>query len=141
MRLLAEAKEIVGGLRPDIDGAHAQLRSKRGERSPIYRLLSRRDIVQIWAKFFPENKRDPTPSRHWRFLAGTLAAARRCSNKFLTRTLGVAALDEPTAFLEVLATGDFTSPASFPAHASMSCAGTTFRLYGTILAPTPRENF
>ncbi len=59
-----------------------------------------KDIVQTWAKFFPENKRNDIPPLA--FLGGHPRSGTTLLEQILDAHPGVAALDEPTAFLEVL---------------------------------------
>jgi tetratricopeptide (TPR) repeat protein len=59
-----------------------------------------KDILANWANFFPENKRER--SRPIAFLGGHPRSGTTLLERILDAHPGVAALDEPTAFLEVL---------------------------------------
>jgi hypothetical protein len=98
MRLLSEAKEIVGSL---TDTTVLTRSYDQGAESVRRFTASQpKDIVQTWAKFFPEQKRDPIPPLA--FLGGHPRSGTTLLEQILDTHPGVAALDEPTAFLEVL---------------------------------------
>jgi hypothetical protein len=98
MRLLAEAKQIVRAL-TDTDlllagydrGAESARRFTQG---------LPKDVLRAWAKFFPERKREAIPPLA--FLGGHPRSGTTLLEQILDAHPGVAALDEPTAFLEVL---------------------------------------
>jgi tetratricopeptide (TPR) repeat protein len=98
MRLLAEAKQIVRGL-TDTEvllkgydsGAESARKFTRG---------LPRTIVRKWAEDFPERKREPIPLVA--FLGGHPRSGTTLLEQVLDSHPGVAALDEPTAFLDVL---------------------------------------
>jgi tetratricopeptide (TPR) repeat protein len=98
MRLLAEAKQIVRAL-TDTDlllagydrGAESARRFTQG---------LPKDVLRVWAKFFPERKREAIPPLA--FLGGHPRSGTTLLEQILDAHPGVTALDEPTAFLEVL---------------------------------------
>src|SRR5262249_26321072 len=59
-----------------------------------------KDILHAWAKFFPKNKREP--SRPIAFLGGHPRSGTTLLEQVLDAHPKIAALDEPTAFLDVL---------------------------------------
>jgi Flp pilus assembly protein TadD len=59
-----------------------------------------KDILRTWAKFFPERKREPIPPLA--FLGGHPRSGTTLLEQILDAHPGVAAVDEPVAFLEVL---------------------------------------
>ncbi len=98
MRLLGEAKEIVRGLTDtellvtDYDaGAESARRFTRGLPNTILR---------TWAEQYPEGKREPIP--RLAFLGGHPRSGTTLLEQVLDAHPAVAALDEPTAFLDVL---------------------------------------
>jgi tetratricopeptide (TPR) repeat protein len=98
MRLLAEAKEIVRALTDTAlltkaydQGAESARRFTKG---------LPKNILQTWAKFFPERKRQAIPPLA--FLGGHPRSGTTLLEQILDAHPAVAALDEPTAFLEVL---------------------------------------
>src|SRR6266852_3231497 len=98
MRLLAEAKEIVRALTDTAlltkaydQGAESACRFTKG---------LPKNILQTWAKFFPEWKRQAIPPLA--FLGGHPRSGTTLLEQVLDAHPAVAALDEPTAFLEVL---------------------------------------
>jgi len=98
MRLLAEAKQIVRGL-TDTDvllkgydqGAESARRFTRS---------LPKTILRTWAAHFPERKREAIPSLA--FLGGHPRSGTTLLEQVLDAHPAVAALDEPTAFLDVL---------------------------------------
>jgi Flp pilus assembly protein TadD len=58
------------------------------------------NIIDTWAKYFPEAKRDPIPPLA--FLGGHPRSGTTLLERILDAHPGVAAVDEPAAFLEVL---------------------------------------
>jgi hypothetical protein len=59
-----------------------------------------KDVLRSWSKFFPERKREAIPPLA--FLGGHPRSGTTLLEQILDAHPGVAALDEPTAFLEVL---------------------------------------
>jgi tetratricopeptide (TPR) repeat protein len=98
MRLLAEAKDIVRGLAD----TGLLLRGYDQSAESVRRFTARqpKDILRTWAKYFPEPKREPIPPLA--FLGGHPRSGTTLLEQILDAHPGVAALDEPTAFLEVL---------------------------------------
>lgn len=98
MRLLAEAKQIVRAL-TDTDllftgydrGAESAQRFTQG---------LPKNVLHTWAKFFPERKREAIPPLA--FLGGHPRSGTTLLEQILDAHPVAAALDEPTAFLEVL---------------------------------------
>jgi tetratricopeptide (TPR) repeat protein len=98
MRLLSEAKQIVRGLtdtevllRGYDQGADSARRFTRS---------LPKTILRTWAEYFPEGKREPIPPLA--FLGGHPRSGTTLLEQVLDAHPGVAALDEPTAFLDVL---------------------------------------
>lgn len=98
MRLLAEAKQIVGGLtdtetlfRAYDQGSEAVRRFTRSQP---------KTILQTWAKYFPEARRQPIP--RLAFLGGHPRSGTTLLEQILDAHPEVGALDEPSAFLELL---------------------------------------
>jgi Tfp pilus assembly protein PilF len=98
MRLLDEAKQIVRGL----TDTEALVRGyDQGEQSA--RRFTQglpKTILRTWAEQFPEGKREPIPALA--FLGGHPRSGTTLLEQVLDAHSGVAALDEPTAFLNVL---------------------------------------
>ncbi len=105
MRLLGEAKDIVRTLTDtdllcraydkDADGARRFTRSQPA------------DILSKWAGFFPEVKREAIP--RLAFLGGHPRSGTTLVEQILDAHTGIAALDEPTAFQDVLQPAFFKS--------------------------------
>jgi Tfp pilus assembly protein PilF len=98
MRFLAEAKDIVRGL---ADTA-VLMRSydQTAESARRFTAGQPKDVLRSWAKLFPEAKRDAIPPLA--FLGGHPRSGTTLLEQILDAHPGVAALDEPPAFLEVL---------------------------------------
>ncbi|HUD46296.1 MAG TPA: sulfotransferase [Candidatus Baltobacteraceae bacterium] len=98
MRLLVEAKEIVRGL----TDSGLLMRGYDQQAESVRRFTSSqpKDILGTWAKYFPEAKREAIPPLA--FLGGHPRSGTTLLEQILDAHPGVAALDEPTAFLEVL---------------------------------------
>ncbi len=98
MRLLAEAKEIVRAITDTtlLTRGYDQT-AANGLR--FTRSLPR-NILHTWAGFFPERKREPIPPLV--FLGGHPRSGTTLLEQILGAHPSVAALDEPTAYLEVL---------------------------------------
>jgi Tfp pilus assembly protein PilF len=98
MVLLKEAKEMVLAL------ADAKLLMQGYDRSAesIRRFTDAqpKNIIDKWAKYFPLAKRDPIPPLA--FLGGHPRSGTTLLERILDAHPDVAAVDEPTAFLEVL---------------------------------------
>jgi len=98
MRLLAEAKDIVRGL------TDTELLLKGYDQSAESGRRFTRSlpttILRTWAEYFPERKREPMPGLA--FLGGHPRSGTTLLEQMLDAHPAVAALDEPTAFLEVL---------------------------------------
>jgi tetratricopeptide (TPR) repeat protein len=98
IRLLAEAKDLVRAL------TDTELLTKGydqgAERSRRFTNSQPKNILRTWAKFFPERKRGPTPPLA--FLGGHPRSGTTLLEQILDAHPAVAALDEPTAFTEVL---------------------------------------
>jgi Flp pilus assembly protein TadD len=98
MRLLTEAKQIVRGLTDTevlLKGYEQGAESARR----FTRNLPK-TILRTWAEYFPERKRE-TPAR-LAFLGGHPRSGTTLLEQVLDSHPEVAALDEPTAFLDVL---------------------------------------
>ena len=98
MRLLAEAKQIVGSL---TDTAVLLKGYDQGAESA--RRFTRslpKTILRTWAEHFPESEREPIP--RLAFLGGHPRSGTTLLEQVLDAHAGVAALDEPTAFLDLL---------------------------------------
>jgi len=98
MRFLGEAKEIVRGL-TDTD---ALLRGYDQGAESARRFTSAlpRNILRTWAGLFPEGKREAIPPLA--FVGGHPRSGTTLLEQVLDAHPAVAALDEPTAFVEVL---------------------------------------
>jgi tetratricopeptide (TPR) repeat protein len=98
MVLLKEAKEMVLAL------ADAKLLMRGydqiAESSRRFTAAQPKNILDNWAKYFPLAKREPIPPLA--FLGGHPRSGTTLLEQILDAHPGVAALDEPTAFLEVL---------------------------------------
>jgi tetratricopeptide (TPR) repeat protein len=98
MQFLLEAKRLVRSL-TDTElllrgyDVNAQSARRFTESQP-------RDIFQTWANFFPENKREV--QRPIAFLGGHPQSGTTLLEQILDAHPKIAALDEPTAFLDVL---------------------------------------
>ena len=98
MRLLGEAKQIVRGL----TDTELLLKGydKGAESARRFTLSFPKTILRTWAQYFPERKRE-TPAR-LAFLGGHPRSGTTLLEQVLDSHPEVAALDEPTAFLDVL---------------------------------------
>jgi tetratricopeptide (TPR) repeat protein len=98
MRLLNEAKQMVRGLTESdllIEGY-----DKSANRARQFTEAQPKDIIKRWNKLFPEAKRGSIPALA--FLGGHPRSGTTLLEQILDAHPGIAALDEPTAFLEVL---------------------------------------
>lgn len=98
MRLLGEAKAIVRTL-TDTE-ALIKGYDEGAESARRFTNAQPKDILRTWAKFFPERKRQAIPPLV--FLGGHPRSGTTLLEQILDAHPGVAALDEPSAFLEVL---------------------------------------
>ena len=98
MRLLGEAKQIVRGL-TDTD-ALLKGYDKGAESARRFTRSLLKTILRTWADYFPEKKREPIP--RLAFLGGHPRSGTTLLEQVLDAHPGIAALDEPTAFLDVL---------------------------------------
>jgi tetratricopeptide (TPR) repeat protein len=98
MRWLAEAKEMVLNL----TDAPLLMRSYDRSAESVRRFTQGqpKDILHTWAKFFPVQKREAIPPLA--FLGGHPRSGTTLLEQILDAHPGVAAADEPVAFLEVL---------------------------------------
>ena len=98
MRLLAEAKQIVRGL----TDTEALLRGydQGAESARRFTRSLPKTILRNWEQHFPEAKRDPIPPLA--FLGGHPRSGTTLLEQVLDAHPGVAALDEPSAFLDLL---------------------------------------
>ena len=98
MRLLIEAKQIVRGL----TDTEALLKGydQGAESARRFTRSLPKTILRTWAEYFPEAKREPIP--RLAFLGGHPRSGTTLLEQVLDAHPGVAALDEPTAFLDVL---------------------------------------
>jgi tetratricopeptide (TPR) repeat protein len=98
MRLLGEAKQIVRGL----TDADVLLKGydQGAERARRFTRSLPETILRTWAEYFPERKRE-MPAR-LAFLGGHPRSGTTLLEQVLDSHPEVAALDEPTAFLNVL---------------------------------------
>jgi Tfp pilus assembly protein PilF len=98
MVLLKEAKEIVLALAD----AKMLMRSYDQSAESIRRFTASqpKNILDTWAKYFPPRKRESIPPLA--FLGGHPRSGTTLLEQILDAHPGVAALDEPMAFLEVL---------------------------------------
>jgi Tfp pilus assembly protein PilF len=98
MGLLAEAKSLVRAL----TDTEAFLKSydQSAEAATRFTKTLPKDTLRAWAKTFPEGKRESIPCLA--LLGGHPRSGTTLLEEVLDAHPGVAALDEPTAFLEVL---------------------------------------
>ncbi|PWU21474.1 MAG: hypothetical protein C5B50_01615, partial [Verrucomicrobia bacterium] len=98
MRLLGEAKELVRAL----TDAKLLMRGYDQSAQSIRQFTAAqpKDVLRQWAKFFPERRREAIPPLT--FLGGHPRSGTTLLEQVLDAHPGVAALDEPPAFLEVL---------------------------------------
>jgi len=98
MRFLGEAKGLVRAL------TNTELLTRGydygAERGRAFTKNLPKDILSTWAKFFPERKRDRIPPLA--FLGGHPRSGTTLLEQILDAHPAMAALDEPTAFTEVL---------------------------------------
>jgi hypothetical protein len=98
MRLLAEAKQIVGAL---TDTAVLLKSYDQGaESARRFTQSLPKSILRTWAEYFPERRREPIPPLA--FLGGHPRSGTTLLEQVLDAHPGVAALDEPSAFLDLL---------------------------------------
>jgi tetratricopeptide (TPR) repeat protein len=98
MRLLGEAKQIVRGL---TDTSLLMEGYDRGaEKARRFTNSQPKNVLVSWAKTFPERKRSQIPTLA--FLGGHPRSGTTLLEQILDAHPAIAALDEPTAFLEVL---------------------------------------
>ncbi len=98
MSLLVAAKDIVRALADT--GLLMRSYDQKAESARRFTSSQPNDILRTWAKFFPEPKREAIPPLA--FLGGHPRSGTTLLEQILDSHPGVAALDEPTAFLEVL---------------------------------------
>ena len=98
MRLLGEAKAIVRTL-TDTE-ALSKAYDQGAESARRFTNAQPKNILHTWAGFFPERKREAIPPLA--FLGGHPRSGTTLLEQILDAHPGVAALDEPGAFLEVL---------------------------------------
>lgn len=98
MQALLEAKQLVGAL-TDI-GLLLRGYDQSAESGRRFTSSQPKNILRTWAEYFPEAKRDAIPPLA--FLGGHPRSGTTLLEQILAAHPGVAALDEPTAFLEVL---------------------------------------
>jgi Flp pilus assembly protein TadD len=98
MRLLIEAKDMVRGLADAVLLMRGY--DQTAESARRFTASQPKDILRTWAKFFPERKREAIPPLA--FLGGHPRSGTTLLEQILDAHPGVAALDEPLAFLEVL---------------------------------------
>ncbi len=105
MRRLDEAKAVVRGL----TDTERLLRSydRDAESGRRFTRALPRDVLAGWSRDFPESSRDPIP--RLAFLGGHPRSGTTLLEQILDAHPGVAALDEPTAFHDVLQPGFFAS--------------------------------
>jgi tetratricopeptide (TPR) repeat protein len=98
MATLTAAKEIVRSLTDTelLAGSYDQIAASVRR----FTASQPKDILGAWAKLFPEQKREAIPPLA--FLGGHPRSGTTLLEQILDAHPGVAALDEPTAFLEVL---------------------------------------
>ncbi|HYV32180.1 MAG TPA: sulfotransferase [Candidatus Binatia bacterium] len=98
MRLLAEAKEMVRGL----TDTEVLLRGydQAADSARAFTRSLPKTILRKWGQAYPESKRKPVP--RLAFLGGHPRSGTTLLEQILDAHPGVAALDEPSAFLEVL---------------------------------------
>ena len=98
MRHLGEAKEMVRALTETRLLMRGYDQSAESIRQ--FTASQPKNILQTWAKFFPERKREAIPPLT--FLGGHPRSGTTLLEQILDAHPGAAALDEPAAFLEVL---------------------------------------
>src|SRR6185295_9973891 len=98
MRRLAEAKQIVRALTDTELLTRSYDQGAAGARR--FTTEQPKNILQTWARFFPERKRNSIPPLA--FLGGHPRSGTTLLEQILDAHPTVAALDEPTAFTEVL---------------------------------------
>ncbi len=98
MRLLLEAKQIVRALTDT--GCLLKGYDRGAESARQFTRAQPKNILQKWATYFPERKRGRIPALA--FLGGHPRSGTTLLEQILDAHPDVAALDEPTAFLEVL---------------------------------------
>jgi tetratricopeptide (TPR) repeat protein len=98
MRLLAEAKALVRELTDT--GLLTKAYDQGAENTRRFTNGLPKNILQTWATFFPERKREKIP--RLAFLGGHPRSGTTLLEQILDAHPEVAALDEPTAFTEVL---------------------------------------
>jgi tetratricopeptide (TPR) repeat protein len=98
MRLLSEAKTIVRGL-TDTD-LLIQRYDRIAESARQFTRAQPKSILRTWAQYFPERKRQGIP--RLALLGGHPRSGTTLLEQILDAHPAIAALDEPTAFLEVL---------------------------------------
>ncbi len=101
MHLLVEAKQIVRAL-TDTD-LLTEGYDKGAESARRFTRAQPKDILRTWTRFFPERKRGTIPPLA--FLGGHPRSGTTLLEQILDAHPAMAALDEPTAFLEVLEPG------------------------------------
>jgi Flp pilus assembly protein TadD len=98
MRFLVEAKDLVRALADT--GLLLRGYNQGAESARRFTAGQPKDILATWAKFYPLPKREPIPPLA--FLGGHPRSGTTLLEQILAAHPQVAALDEPTAFLEVL---------------------------------------
>jgi Flp pilus assembly protein TadD len=98
MRLLGEAKAMVRALTDTTLLMRGYDQSAESIRQ--FTASQPKNILHTWAKFFPERKREAIPPLA--FLGGHPRSGTTLVEQILDAHPGVAAVDEPAAFLEVL---------------------------------------
>ncbi len=98
MRLLIEAKQIVRTI-TDTDLLE-QGYDRGAESARRFTESQPKDVLHTWARFFPHRKRGPIPSLA--FLGGHPRSGTTLLEQILDAHPAIGALDEPTAFVEVL---------------------------------------
>jgi Tfp pilus assembly protein PilF len=98
MAMLGAAKRLVRGL----TDTEVLLRGydQGAESARRFARSLPKDILHTWAGYFPERKREPIPPLA--FLGGHPRSGTTLLERVLDTHPGVAALDEPTAFLDLL---------------------------------------
>jgi Flp pilus assembly protein TadD len=98
MKQLAEAKEIVRGITDT--KALIQGYDFGAENARRFTASLPKTVLQTWDQFFPARKREPIPALA--FLGGHPRSGTTLIEQVLDAHPGVAALDEPSAYLQVL---------------------------------------
>ena len=108
MRLLGEAKQIVRGL----TDTEVLLKGydEGAEKARRFTRSLPKTILRTWGEYFPERKREPIP--RLAFLGGHPRSGTTLLEQVLDAHPGVAALDEPTAFLDLLQPEGLLCPAA-----------------------------